>query len=80
MFIVYLRGCTLASCTQEMANSIGVVISVLQLHELKPKAWKGGQDLVVFCFMPFWREDEALAEDIDAQGSLHATLDIQDSA
>ena len=42
---------TLESCTHQLqfawTHFIFVVISVLQLDELKPKAWKGGQDLMV---------------------------------
>jgi hypothetical protein len=58
-------------------SSILVVINILQPDKLKPKAWKRGQDLVVLCLRPNWGDDEALAEDIDALGSLQVALDMQ---
>ena len=42
--------------------------------------WKGSQDVVVLHFRPCRRDDEALAEDADGLGSLHAALDFQDRA
>ena len=77
---LHFRGITLASCTQETAKSIGIVISVLKPDELKSKAWKGGQDLVVLHLRPCWRDKKALAEDADAMARLHVALDVQDRA
>ena len=77
---LHFRDHTQASFAQQLTYFIFVAVSVLQLEELKPKAWKGAQDLMVLHLRPCWRDDEALAEDIDAQGSLHVALHIQDLA
>ena len=77
---LHFRTLTLACCTQETAKSIGIIIGVLQPDELKSKAWKGGQDLVVLHLIPCWQDKKALAEDADALARLHVALDVQDRA
>ena len=52
---LHFRGITLVSRKQQISDkSFVVIINVRQLDELKQKAWKGGQDLMVLHLRPCW--------------------------